>query len=48
VAALEVTLEEPGDDFELNCTLIKIAGEITPDDLIKMKYLLQNTKRSKQ
>jgi hypothetical protein len=36
-------LEEPWVDFELNCTLIKIAEEITPAVLIKMRYLLRGS-----
>jgi hypothetical protein len=33
-------LEDPGVDFMLNFTLLKIYREITADDLIEMKYLL--------
>jgi len=38
--AASVILEEPGDDYVLNGHLIKIAREITDDDLSEMKYLL--------
>ena len=33
-------LEDPGVDFMLNFTLLKIYREIMADDLIEMKYLL--------
>ena len=43
MAGLEITLEEPGDDYELNCILMKIAGEMTADNLDNMKYLLRGS-----